>query len=456
MVERRVAVTIAGTVTLAAVGWRLWRHFGIPLESTEAELAFTTATPHMLDDYVFAGERQPQFIHDGVGPLFHRRYYVDIADVEFSSKAELMKHIVNHLNQFTANTMALFRRIEDDTDVVEMSLGDDYFIHIAGPFQAPVRVIDVSDTSFSFITLDEHLEAGEIQFRLIDHPEDADVTRFEIRSWSRSGTRLVDLLYDFVPVTKIAQARIWIFFCQRVVEVSGGRAVDEVQIDTHRIPEHRLRAQMSQQTERWQQYYPNIERLRRAGVNYELDSREDATEIGGWHVDDYAVELPPEDPGPPQPEGSWEQAQRVLQNYEFPDPNLITGIFAPEDALEERVMLLKARFLIFEFQFGVRISKVIDEQRETDDGEIAQVWGYSYQTLEGHFEMGEITFTVWKFLESGNVEFRIHAYSKTGHIDNLLYRLGFALFGRRLQVYFSKSALERTQELVTERLADKS
>ncbi|HLA63520.1 MAG TPA: DUF1990 family protein, partial [Rhodothermales bacterium] len=160
----------------------------------------------------------------------------------------------------------------------------------------------------------------------------------------------------------------------------------------------------------------------------------------------------PEPPGEPLRAGSWAAARAVLTNYEFPDPRLITGIFVPDDALEGRPMLLRARFMGFTFWFGVRVVNVVEEERGEDD-ERARVWGYSYRTLQGHWESGQITFEVWKWLASGRVAFRVHAFSRPGLIPNPFFRFGFRLFGRRLQLRFARTALERMRRLVAERLA---
>lgn len=197
----------------------------------------------------------------------------------------------------------------------------------------------------------------------------------------------------------------------------------------------------------WRTYRPQLEELSKRKVNYDLERVHEYTVQNGWNIDSYTAELPPESPGAPEQGGPWKIAQDVLINYEFPDPNILTGFFSPDDDLLQRVMLLKAKFWWFTFEFGVRISRVIDEVRQTENGP-ARVWGYSYQTLEGHWEMGEITFEIFKYEQSGSVEFHINAYSKTGHIPNIFYRIGFAIFGRNLQVKFSKRALERMQELV--------
>jgi hypothetical protein len=59
---------------------------------------------------------------------------------------------------------------------------------------------------------------------------------------------------------------------------------------------------------------------------------------------------------------------------------------------------------------------------------------------------------VWKFLETGKVEFRVKSYSTTAEIRNPFYRIGFALLGRRVQRHFADSSLERMQALVIARL----
>jgi hypothetical protein len=251
---------------------------------------------------------------------------------------------------------------------------------------------------------------------------------------------------------RTAQRQMWIYFCEKAAEISGGELVGDVHVATHRVPWRRARAGISQALTPWQQYAPRLERLRAAKLNFDLDERESFTEVNGWRIDRYSIDLPPETPGAPVPGGAFEQAKRVLLDYEFPDPGLVTGIFIPDDALDARVMMIRARFLVFTFYFGVRISAVYDEERTDEAKGRARVWGYSYQTLEGHFEMGEITFEVWKYADSGEVEFRIHAWSKTGLIHNPFYRIGFAMFGRGLQLRFARTALQRMQQIVIDRL----
>ncbi len=121
--------------------------------------------------------------------------------------------------------------------------------------------------------------------------------------------------------------------------------------------------------------------------------------------------------------------------------------FRRDGPLEGRDMLLEARFWGLRFRLGVRVGRVIDETR-TVDGRDVRVWGWGYSTLQGHLEMGQMDYEVWKWLDTGAVEFRVHVVSRPGRIRNPIVRLGFRIFGRREQVRFAKSACERMAVLV--------
>jgi uncharacterized protein (UPF0548 family) len=202
----------------------------------------------------------------------------------------------------------------------------------------------------------------------------------------------------------------------------------------------------------WEQYHSLLETYAHTKVNYDVDAPEKDAATG-WRLDDYSTDLPPEPPGPTQAQGSFAAAVEVLRNYKFPPPDLITGIFAPGQPLENRVMVLRAQFLGFRFFFGVRVVDVVDEASRATPAGPEQVWGYGYRTLEGHFERGQIDFSIHKGLATGAVQFRIHAVSQKGTIRNPFYWLGFRLFGRMLQRRFARQSLRRMRWLVAEALA---
>ncbi len=187
----------------------------------------------------------------------------------------------------------------------------------------------------------------------------------------------------------------------------------------------------------------------------DLTKRESFVEAAGWHIDAREVPLLPEPAGPPTANGSFNKACELLKAYAFPPPRLIRGRFDPDAPLDSRAMLLTATYLWLTFELPVRVSRVIDLEREGKQGP-ERVWGYSYQTLAGHLERGEITFEIVKHVDSGDVVFRIHSFSQTDHIANPIYRIGFRLVGRRLQRRFAEESLSNMQRLVATALANPS
>jgi uncharacterized protein (UPF0548 family) len=162
--------------------------------------------------------------------------------------------------------------------------------------------------------------------------------------------------------------------------------------------------------------------------------------------------LPREWPGPPVEGGTWEVARRLMLEYQMADPARVRTTYRPGAALAGRDMLLTVRFAGLRLRAGVRVGEVYDEFRSVDRRE-ARVFGWDYATLEGHFEAGRMDYEVRKWLDTGEVDFRIHAYSRTAHIANPVVRLGFRLFGRKKQTQFARHACERMRRLTERELA---
>lgn len=185
--------------------------------------------------------------------------------------------------------------------------------------------------------------------------------------------------------------------------------------------------------------------LREAQVNYELEAAPE--ERDGWSFDDYCLRLPPEQPGAPVPGGAYEIACRLVRDYEFADPAIIKAVWLPDSPLEARNMLLQGQFLALRFLLGVRVSAVVDEVVE-EDGHQLQIWGWCYRTLSGHLEAGEMCYRVVKVLDTGEVQFRVCRYVRSEQIRNPVVRLGWATFGRGMQVLFVRRSLARMRRLV--------
>ena len=184
--------------------------------------------------------------------------------------------------------------------------------------------------------------------------------------------------------------------------------------------------------------------------NFDPDQADHNTTNHGWHVDDYTQPLPPEPPGPSVPGGSFEVAQQLMRDYEFADPAIVRATYASDSPLERRDMLLEGRFWGLRFYLGVRVGGLVDQEQELG-GRPLRRWGWGYRTLQGHLERGQMDYEVRKWLDSGEVEFRIHAYSRPAPIPNPLVRLGFRVFGRRVQRRFARHACLRMARLTAAR-----
>jgi uncharacterized protein (UPF0548 family) len=178
-------------------------------------------------------------------------------------------------------------------------------------------------------------------------------------------------------------------------------------------------------------------------LNFDLASLEHASPATGWTITDLCQALPPEPPGAPIEDGSWHIARRLMRDYEFADPSIVRAYYDPEAPLHGRNMLLKLQALgIAHLYVGVRVGDVYDEVRELE-GDRACVWGWNYRTLEGHVEMGQMDWEVWKWLGDGRVEFRVHAVAQMAHIANPIVRLGFRLLREHERQTFLDSTKKR-------------
>lgn len=158
-----------------------------------------------------------------------------------------------------------------------------------------------------------------------------------------------------------------------------------------------------------------------------------------WNIDTHRKELPAERPGAPEPGGAWEQACRLVRDYEFSPPEIVRALYDPLAPLLGRDMLLEARFHGIHFYCGVRVTDVVDDTRDNGD----RVWGWAYETLDGHLERGKVTYQVVKHRDSGRVEFVADSYSQGAPTMDRLTFLGWRIFGRRTQLRFYRRCGER-------------
>src|ERR1700753_2362439 len=164
--------------------------------------------------------------------------------------------------------------------------------------------------------------------------------------------------------------------------------------------------------------------LRDREVNYDpARAPEDGSPEGHWHVDSSATLIGREPAGDPRP------------------------VYRQDQHLLGRDMLLEGRFFFLRFYFGVRVTDVCDETRDTVRGR-ERVWGWSYQTLQGHLKEGRITLEVIKNLGAGQIAFRGTGYSRAAPIPDSLVRFGFRVFGRHTQTRYYAAVQSRLYQLV--------
>jgi uncharacterized protein (UPF0548 family) len=199
-----------------------------------------------------------------------------------------------------------------------------------------------------------------------------------------------------------------------------------------------------------------LRRLRDAPVNYDPSAVDLDNPPAGWVLDDRRQPLASEPPGEPIPEGSWETAKRLISGYEFADPSMVRAHYDRDAPLDGRTMVLELRALgLVTVHVGVRVVNVYDEVRELD-GRRARVFGWAYRTLKGHVEQGQMDWMVWKWLDSGTVEFRVRAVSRPAPIPNPVVRIGFLLLRSHERRVFLDSTDLRMRELTALALADAS
>jgi len=171
-----------------------------------------------------------QGVEDGDGPLMHRRYVTRVREAELTAE-ELISAFGGDPNRAAPTMLARFVKIRGDE--ATLRVGDEFTVRMPGPWDGPVRTVEVDPTSFSFVTLDGHLEAGRIRFTA----RDLGPGRLEVRieAWARGGDRLSNLLFDRLPVNKEVQLHMWTSVLERLTKLSGGRRDGLFDITTKRV-----------------------------------------------------------------------------------------------------------------------------------------------------------------------------------------------------------------------------
>ena len=230
--SRRIATAARWPLGVFKTGWDyLWRTTPMS-RSTEAGSLPGDAAPPLPPD---ADLRGVQGTEDGFGPLLHRCYVARVRDARHSA-AEVMTAFAADPDRVAPKEIGSFVKVRGEEG--EMRVGDEFTIRIPGPWDGPVRAVEVDATSFGFVTLEGHLEAGRIRFGA----RELGPGRLELRieAWARGGDRVSNLLFDRIGVSKEVQLHMWTSVLERLMELSGGRRDGRIAITTRRVDEELL------------------------------------------------------------------------------------------------------------------------------------------------------------------------------------------------------------------------
>ena len=172
-----------------------------------------------------AGVQRPE---DGAGPLFRRRYTARVRGSRMGAE-QLMARLRADPNVVVRGRIARFEKTAGEEG--DMRVGDEFVVRMPGPWDGPIRAVDVTPRSFRFVTLAGHLEAGQIEWRAAD---DAGRLVFEIESWARAGDRLSHLMHDKLRMAKEVQLYMWTSVLERVADQVRGELDNGIDIETRR------------------------------------------------------------------------------------------------------------------------------------------------------------------------------------------------------------------------------
>lgn len=196
----------------------------------------------------------------------------------------------------------------------------------------------------------------------------------------------------------------------------------------------------------------HLQSLETAPRNFDADPAE-LEGLAGWYTYGSQSVLGAARPGPPRPNGPFDRACAAMKAYEFSDRRIVRAFFDEGAELLNRTMLLEIKaFRVLRYLVGVRVGAVQTAHTDTES-----VFGFRYETLDGHIERGSEWFILRKEHASGTIHFRISAFWKPGEFPNWWSRAGFYAVGEHYQKKWHHEAHEYLGRIVREaaaRMAD--
>jgi hypothetical protein len=220
---RLPVVALRWTIGVALVSWRyLWAT--LPMYRSEERGSLDCCSPPPLPTDLSSDVLRPE---EGSGPLFHRRFSLDIAQSQATAE-ELMGQLVRKFGDFVPHEVVGVKQGPGPDR--ELEPGEEFVVQIPGPWNGPVVVLERTPCRLRLATRPGHMEAGQIEFSATGR--EGRLT-FSIETWARASTQSVHVLFSHLRLAKEIQLNMWVRFCRAAARRSGGRIVDGVHIITH-------------------------------------------------------------------------------------------------------------------------------------------------------------------------------------------------------------------------------
>lgn len=230
---RRLATTATWPLGLALTSWSyIWRTTVVHREEEEGSLA-EDLPPELPPGVSLQDVQLPR---QGSGPLFNRLYTGIITGTDWSAE-RLMAQIQPDPNRVAPWSLARFQKAKGDPQ--RLAVGDEFLVRMPAPWDGPVRVVEVTAQSFRFVTLENHLEAGQIEWRAFSRGE---ALVFQVQSWSRQGDWLSSFLHEHVRMAKEVQLHMWTSVVENVGRLVGGELQDGIDVLTRKVDAERVAA----------------------------------------------------------------------------------------------------------------------------------------------------------------------------------------------------------------------
>ena len=175
-----------------------------------------------------------------------------------------------------------------------------------------------------------------------------------------------------------------------------------------------------------------LEALGQTPVNFEAGEDEMTGEAGWHHYHSEAV-IAQEGDG----DERFARARQALITYQFSEPSIVIAHFDPAGPLLNRRLLLEIQVFGLHYLCPCLVSRVREEPN---------VFGFRYDTLEGHIERGVEWFLLTRN-ERGEIRFRIEARWRRGELPNWWSRIGFMLLAGVYQRRWHRRAHRRLSRL---------